>query len=216
MSFVQKLNKEMSPMVFHDYILTKILPQLNETGQKRVDKLRNVDSASIKLYENYGCAFIHSDASYGVSRVPQIAISMIALDPWEFSCSKRRDSNFVMTSVCEGSSYLSIGTIDFAEINDYFERFQKIFTIATNLHGHQRTPGFIYSVLQKAFDSAIESRSCPGFTDVGQHSGQVPPRDTKWNLVQMILKHYLRMTNIDPLVRWHPPVFFLLILVAIF
>jgi hypothetical protein len=188
---------------FEEYLLTRVLPQLNETGQRRVEKLRNIDHNSIKIFENYGCAIIYSDPFYGVSRVPQIAITMIALDPWKFSCSQRKDLNYVMTALCEESSYLSVGTINADLLEDHLATFQKELKKATAKHGHQRTPGFIYSILQQGFvpSGPLGLRSCPGFTDVGQHSGQVPPRDTKWSLMQAITKHHLRMTDIAPLVR---------------
>jgi hypothetical protein len=74
--------------IFQSLLTTSVLPQLNEYGQKRVEKLSSIDQNSVKFFENYGCAIIFSDPLYGVSRVPQVAITMIALDPWKFSCSE--------------------------------------------------------------------------------------------------------------------------------
>jgi hypothetical protein len=189
--------EEMSFGVFQDYLLTRIMPQLNDSGQKSVEKLRNVDQNSIIFYEQYGCAVLFSNASYGVSRVPQIAIVLIGLDPWKFSCSERKDLDYVMTSLCGEYSYLSLGTIDKDRLGEYLSTFHSLFKEASNKPGHQKTPGFILSILQQSFPSSDSKklRSCPGFTDVGQHSGQVPSRDTRWSLVRMVTKHILA-TNV--------------------
>ena len=196
MSPFPHLCQEITLPVFIESLLTRVLPHLNETNQRRIEELRNINHKRIDIFEGYGCAVIYSDASYGVSQLPQIAITMIALDSWKFSCYRRKDLNFVMTSSCEKSSYLSVGKIDADQLEDYLARFRDQLKRVTGKPGHQRTPGFIYSILQCAIAPDFSAfRPCPGFTDVGQHSGQVPPRDTKWSLVQMITKHHLGMAD---------------------
>jgi hypothetical protein len=77
-----------------------------------------------------------------------------------------------MTSLCEESSSLSDGTFGSDQIVDFLKRFQTQLKKAQAKHGHQRTPGFIYSILQQAF-----GRSLPlnlNLVRVSQMLGSIP------------------------------------------
>jgi hypothetical protein len=188
MKSIERFETEMTLEAFWIYLITRVgvAPQLKENGCQRLQSLTKINPKSILFYEQYGCALILSDPSFGVSRSPQVAVTMIALDNWTFSCTERKDSNYVMTSLCNDYSALPVGTINLNEVTKIFKRFNQ--DLGETLKP-QKTPGFILSILERACDDLELQDSCPGFTDVGGHSGKVPKRDTRWSLVKSITKH---------------------------
>jgi hypothetical protein len=195
MESLERFEREMTLEVFKQYLLKRIASQLNDVGCKRLQSIAKINLKSVSLFELYGCAIILSDAYYGVSSLPQVAVTMIALDPWVFSCSHRQSQNYVLTSKCSDFSTLPVATINANEVKEIFRKFNQLLESASKRHGHQKTPGFILSIIRQACDkSTTDSHSCPGFTDVGEHSGQVPRRNTRWSLVRSVT-HFFLQTN---------------------
>jgi hypothetical protein len=192
---------EVTLEVLKTYLLARVAPQLNDIGRERLQIIGEIEYAvNPMMFAEYGCALIFSNASFGISRFPQVAITMIALDTWTFFCAHRKFSNYVMTSFCNEYSSLPVGTINSHQVKETLEKFETLLRTASQKHGHQRTPGFILSILQQALaiDTSQPLPPLPGFTDVGEHSGQIPRRITKWSLVKSITKHIL-LTNLNQL-----------------
>lgn len=169
--------------------------------KRRIQDLRMIQMSNIKILESYGCVVVCSKESYGVATEPQVSIDLLALDPWEFDCSKKEKSTYVLSSRCKGYQCLSVGMIDLQTKKTFMGKFTDSLSLSSKRPGHQKTPGFILSILRDVLlhTSSSETSSLAGFTDVGSHSGQVPARKTQWDLIKSLVKHLLlSQTQVTP------------------
>ena len=162
--------------------------------------IKDLRSKTIEWLPKYGAAILGRPTIHG-----EYHLSVIGLDKWEF----------VVHSSPQGRShtaYSSGYSIAFAmnteaQWGDLIQKFRKIFSKAIqntgnkrsayyNEQGHQKTPAFIYAVLNDAITQIqVETehnltKPRGGFTDVGLHTGGLP-RDTSWPLVTSLLQVFL-------------------------
>jgi hypothetical protein len=112
---------------------------------------------------------------------------------------------------CGGYKALPCGTIPAARFKDLVATAHALVQRARqqrkekNVHGFQRTPGFIHAAICKAgditrkkigsaeSDAEVTQESSPptargGFTDVGKHTGGDTVRETCWPLVKALIQ----------------------------
>jgi hypothetical protein len=178
-------------------ILYEVAQHFHFDVKIKIQNLKTIDTSNLKILESYGCAIVCSDESYGVAAEPHISIHLIALDPWAFDCSKKENSSFLLSSRCRGYQCLPVGTIDLQTKKLFFGKFTDLLSLSSKKPGHQKTPGFILSILYDVLlcSSSFATSSLAGFTDVGSHSGQVPARKTRWELIKALAKHLLLSQN---------------------
>jgi hypothetical protein len=157
----------------------------------------------IRWFGEYGCAMFMTEAPSGCTLASSLThIDLVCLDAWRFSLHADPEERR-FRSLCGGTSVVRAGQCSSgAEFVATFERLLAKAqqrhgdkrSAATNAQGHQKTPSFIWAVIQDAFFSvehgteAEQWKTKPpgGFTDVGQHTGG-QPRSTTWPLVEGIL-----------------------------
>jgi Protein of unknown function (DUF3638)/Protein of unknown function (DUF3645) len=169
-------------------------------------------------FPKYGSVvrFIPPDRNYAPSLDWRIEI--VALDEWKQVAHGGLTSSSVPLSdvaSCTSSKLMYIGSIQACHIPKLLRKSEKLIHKAKRVTlnkrsaaagsglGHQKTPGFLSSVLRTALRHADsdecsddsddeedgggeEDQSTGGFTDVGQHTSVIP-RETAWPLARQIL-----------------------------
>lgn len=157
-----------------------------------------LSEAGITWHGEYGCAMMFLD-SLGSCTEPRVHVYLVAIDAWRFSVHSNIKTSHEWTSSTDGSSVvLHAGSVPTRLQCQFLADFNRAFAKATakkgdqrsaagDAQGHQKTPSFIWAVLQdvlgKLQDGTLKVTQPPGaLTDVGLHTGG-KPRNTCWPLV---------------------------------
>ena len=177
----------------------------------------------------YGAsALFVPDDSGGCHPTAVVRIWLVALDGWHLRVHRRPEGyRFTSAPRVVGMSApppVLACELPAADVREYKGRFKALLSkmqqragsrrsaSSNDDKGHQRTPGFVLSVLRDALDYASQDASGPaagrdaqaeeqpeskpvgGFTDVGLHTGGVL-RDTSWPLVSASLFAALKLRH---------------------
>jgi hypothetical protein len=155
----------------------------------------------IKWLEPYGCAMVCVRArSTCKPLTSEVHIDIVGLDDWGFR-THSWPGGVEFTSICSGAALISAGSVSDEALDDFCTKFDDILkrkrsvtgeqrSAEHNEQGHQKTPAFIWALVQDAIKSVSQGElpeKPPGaFTDVGRHTGG-KARATPWPLVQAVL-----------------------------
>lgn len=175
-------------------------------------ELSDVSTAMVRIgktkwFPKYGCALLRLPDQFGCYAEETCPVILIGLDKWD-RFVQRGDNNQRTNSTSSGHSRAFNRSIPTTSISNFFTTFERILTEAKkktgssrnaghsdDQRGHHRTPGFIASVLEEAWQSVINKKTkkkatLGGWTDVGLHTG-VEPRNTQWPLFRETLRALL-------------------------
>jgi hypothetical protein len=143
--------------------------------------------------------------SFGCVSEPVARLHLLGLDEWAFSV--RNDGSFTGTPPWGCAVDMVAGEVPMAKLGDFLTSFMKLFDKATQntgdkrsaaggKQGHQKTPAFIFAVMEDALTGYDKPFSQPrgGFTDVGLHTGG-SERATAWPLAAAIVRFVLEQLH---------------------
>jgi hypothetical protein len=144
-------------------------------------------------------------ASFGCMAEPTARLHLLGPDEWAFSV--RQDGSFTGTPPTGCAVDMLAGEVPMTKLGAFLECFRKLFdqaskksgeqrSAAEGKQGHQKTPAFIFAVMEDALAGREKPLSQPrgGFTDVGLHTGGIA-RATAWPLAAAVARFALEQLH---------------------
>jgi hypothetical protein len=155
---------------------------------------------SITPFVQYGCVLIAFEGSF--PEPGSVNLLLLSLDGWRFSIGHDGSTFWAQPG---DHAVLDAGTMPSSYLPDMLSKLHRLLAKAElkkadarsskggERQGHQKTPAFIYAIVQDALfectaDEDGSLKTCPrgGLTDVGLHTGG-KPRETSWPLARAVL-----------------------------